>query len=288
MTKKEKSAMLVQKYQRYFKCPLCHSPIHVFDFKSVKCPNNHTFDFARQGYINFTTQLVKSNYTKKLFDARNAIITKSNLYSSLHITLKNIIEKFISTSMDPLLLADMGCGEGSHLNSVLNHFKHTNVTGVGLDISKEGILTAAKNYAELIWFVGDLTQSPLANESFHVVLNILSPANYAEFKRILAPKGFVVKVIPRSDYLQQLREALFPADSDYDNADPTVLFQDHFRLIDSYQVRQIHTFNQTELTNLVQMTPLAWSANQADIDSFLDLDSSEITVDLDILVGQKK
>jgi len=88
--------------------------------------------------------------------------------------------------------------------------------------------------------------------------------------------------------LQQLREALFPADSDYDNADPTVLFQDHFRLIDSYQVRQIHTLDQTELTNLVQMTPLAWSANQADIDSFLDLASSEITVDLDILVGQKK
>lgn len=37
----------------------------------------------------------------------------------------------------------------------------------------------------------------------------------------------------------------------------------------------------------MQMTPLTWSAKEERIKSFAEKDSTEITVDLDILIGRK-
>ncbi|WP_367614265.1 putative RNA methyltransferase [Allobaculum sp. Allo2] len=32
-------------------CPICHQPLHK-ENRTWKCPNNHAFDQARQGYVN--------------------------------------------------------------------------------------------------------------------------------------------------------------------------------------------------------------------------------------------
>src|SRR5699024_8950783 len=82
-------------------------------------------------------------------------------------------------------------------------------TRMGLDVSKEGVIMAAKNYKDTIWLVGDLANTPIGDGSCQVILNIFSPANYMEFKRVLAPNGLVVKVVPRANYLKELREVLF-------------------------------------------------------------------------------
>src|SRR5699024_11259625 len=77
---------------------------------------------------------------------------------------------------------------------------------MGLDVSKEGVIMAAKNYKDTIWLVGDLANTPIGDGSCQVILNIFSPANYMEFKRVLAPNGLVVKVVPRANYLKELRQ----------------------------------------------------------------------------------
>src|SRR5699024_9854316 len=142
--------------------------------------------------------------------------------------------KEYNVAASPLMIADLGCGEGSHLQSILENLSDNNIVGVGLDISKEGILMAAKKYANPIWLVGDLAKPPFADHSFHVILNILSPANYNEFKRILAPDGLAIKVVPRSHYLQELRDALFVNDenNDYQNDHTVSLFKENFELLD--------------------------------------------------------
>jgi len=48
---------------------------------------------------------------------------------------------------------------------------------------------AYKNYQNPIWLVGDLANILLTSQSCHVILNILSPANYMEFKRVLASEN---------------------------------------------------------------------------------------------------
>ena len=59
------------------------------------------------------------------------------------------------------------------------------------DLSKESVQLAAKSDAswKVNWFVGDLAHLPIQSKSMDVILDIFSPANYAEFERVLRMKG---------------------------------------------------------------------------------------------------
>lgn len=290
MTNKEKSAELVSKYVHVLSCPLCNSPFKVSNLKSLVCSNKHTFDFAKQGYVNMLTRSTNSHYNKELFKARHQIIMKSDLYILLHKKISKVINEDVNAANDQTMILDAGCGEGSHLQGILDECKNEAMTGVGLDISKEGIRMAASNYKESIWLVGDLANSPMVDQSCHVILNILAPANYKDFKRILVPGGLVIKVVPRSNYLRELREALL-GDTEkqvYKNNETVSLFKQHFHLLDIFNLSYSKELTQTELVHLTQMSPLAWSSNKEHIDQFTNQGFSEITLDVDILVGINK
>ncbi|MBM4765417.1 putative RNA methyltransferase [Bacillus sp. B15-48] len=289
MTNKEKSAILSGNFENIFRCPYCENPMKVTDSTSLKCSNNHTFDFAKQGYINMMTRSVNSHYDKSLFEARKKIIMESDLYDLLHEKVSEGMNKYVNEDHDSIMIFDAGCGEGSHLHRILQRSENDKMQGVGLDIAKEGIMMGAKNYRECIWLVGDLAQSPLANQSCHVILNILSPANYLDFKRILVPNGLVVKVVPRANYLKELREILFDQTDkqSYRNDETVNLFKENFHLIDKLTLNYQKQLSQSELMNLVQMSPLAWNANEESIVPLLNQGSAQITIDLEILIGRK-
>ncbi|MFD1779166.1 putative RNA methyltransferase [Fredinandcohnia salidurans] len=289
MNNKTKSAKGFSESSEAFRCPHCKGSLKVVDFKRLICINKHNFDFAKQGYVNLMTRSSNSHYDKSLFDARQKIIMDSELYAPLHQVISNVIKTQMNPSNFPFFILDAGCGEGSHLHKILNECKTPTLKGVGLDISKDGIISAAKKYNEPIWIVGDLANSPLADQSFHVVLNILSPSNYKEFKRIIVPDGLVIKVVPRTNYLKELRTALY-GDTNrktYKNDETVGLFKKHFDLKEVINVCYQRHMDHHELEHLVQMTPLSWSSNKADVESFINR-VSKITVDLDILVGINK
>lgn len=290
MTNKEKSAELVNKFVHVFSCPLCKSPMKVTHLKSLVCLNNHTFDFAKQGYVNMMTRSANSHYDKELFKARQKVIMDRNLLALLHKKISEIIIKNMDSLKGEIMIFDAGCGEGSHLQRILDECRNETITGIGLDISKEGIRMAASNYNESIWLVGDLANSPLADQSCHFILNILSPANYNDFKRIIVPNGFVIKVVPRSNYLKELREALFDNTDkmSFINDETVSLFNKHFHLVDVINLSYTKELTQTELINLVQMSPLSWYKSKGDIDRIINRGISEVTVDLDILIGINK
>ena len=52
MKKREQSALNASDISSSLRCPLCHETVTIDDLKSIKCCNNHTFDFAKQGYVN--------------------------------------------------------------------------------------------------------------------------------------------------------------------------------------------------------------------------------------------
>lgn len=290
MTKKEESAKVVSEVVDVFRCPICHQSMKVVDLKSLICSNNHTFDFAKQGYINLLTRPSNQRYDKKLFKARQKIIIESNLYASLHGQISKIIMEHLGEAHNPTVILDAGCGEGSHLQRILDEWHNGATTGIGLDIAKEGIIIASKNYQNPVWLVGDLVNIPLTDRSCHVVLNILSPANYLEFKRILAPGGIIVKILPHPNYLKELREVIFAGSNKetYTNDEAISLFKQHFDLASDFKFSHFKKLDQAEIMNLIQMSPLAWNAGKEKIDFLINRGFSGVTVDLDILVGVNK
>ncbi|MDQ0857851.1 cyclopropane fatty-acyl-phospholipid synthase-like methyltransferase [Bacillus sp. V2I10] len=200
INKRIKGAKYLSNFESIFKCPICDSPMNVFELKSLICSNNHTFDFAKHGYINLTTHPVRTKYSKDLFEARRKLIAEDGFFEPLSKAIAEIINKHVGIKKGTISLIDMGCGEGSHLSNICDivssDYQKT-VTGVGIDISKEGILVASKNYTNKIWAVADLANTPFNDKQFDVMLNILSPSNYTEFNRLLKADGLLVKVVPQ-------------------------------------------------------------------------------------------
>src|SRR5699024_551798 len=274
-----------------FKCPICDSSMEIQQLKSMICANRHTFDFAKQVYLNLMTNPVKTNYDRALFEARRKVIVESDFFSSLHSNITNMINQY--TAKSNLSIVDMGAGEGSHLDRISDQLQSNydkTVVGVGLDISKEGILEAAKNYENKIWLVADLAKTPLNDRTVDVMLNILSPSNYEEFNRLLKDDGIMIKIVPREGYLKELRQ-YFHGESnhkDYSNENVITLFKEEFNLVDQVTIHYTSVLDPSSLQALVKMTPLTWGVEESHLNRFLESGVQHITVDLDLMIGRKK
>lgn len=288
-----KSTQYLRKLEALFICPICHSRFFINE-SSLVCRNHHTFDIAKQGYVNLLHHTVKTNYDNSLFIARRKIINETIFFEKLHRALTNVVIKNIHLLHHdrPLIILDAGCGEGSHLIQIRNKLSEVqqSTIGIGIDIAKEGIIEATKNNEENVWFVADLANLPFAKEKIDIILNILSPANYAQFNRVLNETGFIIKVIPRHDYLKEIRD-FFPNQNKKErnsNEKIVQLFSTKHQTVTRKNVRYEVELNNQELHSLVQMTPLTWNLSHTSLKRFLQSGIKSITVDLDILIGKKK
>lgn len=289
--RKPLNAGLFSEQEGIFRCPVCSSPMKMVDFKSLICSNRHCFDLAKQGYVNLLPASLKTKYDKQMFESRK-IIYQSGFFEPL---LEKISERIINelhSQSEPAKILDAGCGEGSHLSSIQETIKSktaNDILSVGVDISKDGIYMAAKAYPHSIWCVADLSKFPFAGKQFNFILNILAPANYSEFQRILTDEGMVIKVIPESAYLQELR-AIFYKETNrqvYANDNTLDLFKKNLFLLDVQRVKYVVTLDSSLVDPLLRMTPLLWGTTGEGLLNTQEMNLREVTIDLTILVGKK-
>lgn len=275
-----------------FKCPLCNNPMEIENDKSLVCVNRHCFDISKYGYVNMLLKPPKNKYSKEMFLSRRIICNRGFFEPLLEQISQIIIEK-VRPRDNSLKILDAGCGEGYHLVRIkekvmFSGFNH--VVAAGIDISKEAVLIGAKEYKENIWCVADLANCPFADGQFDVILNILSPSNYSEFQRLLADDGLIIKVVPDSSYLQELR-AFFYEETEkqiYSNDDTIELFKKNLQLVDIKNVRYNVPIDKENLKHLISMTPLSWGTSEEKVEKVLESESiDQITVALTILIGRK-
>ncbi|HEX5565259.1 MAG TPA: methyltransferase domain-containing protein, partial [Sporosarcina sp.] len=203
--------------------------------------------------------------------------------------LENIIARLKGSleGVECPVVLDAGCGEGTHLQEVHSQLR-TGSVGIGIDLAKEGIAAASKAYPGIIWSVADLAAMPFADTSVDAILNVLSPANYAEFNRLLKPGGMVVKVVPESGYLQELREAFYDGKQQKEEADPVERFREQFDAVETERVTYTFTLSEDLLAPLIRMTPLTWNASEERVSEVLAAGMKEITIDLRVISGVRQ
>lgn len=285
------NARLLSEYEDIFRCPICSNPIEVVNLRSFICYNHHCFDISKQGYVNLLSHPPKTKYDKKLFKSRK-MFSQSGFFDPLIAQVcENMLEELKPTS-NTIKILDAGCGEGSHLSKIQQRIieqSQCNLLGIGVDILKEGINIASRSPSKTIWCVADLAKCPLIDKQFNFLLNILSPSNYSEFHRMLADDGMVIKVIPESKYLQELR-GIFYNQTDrtvYSNENTLELFNRNFDLVDIQRVQYGVTMESKYIKQLVHMTPLSWGASEELIQQVLSKNKLEITFDFSVLLGKK-
>ena len=276
---------LKPKLQRFasataFACPICQENLTLVE-TSLKCSNRHSFDLAKFGYVNLAPQIKQSaNYDKENFQNRQQIL-ESGFYQAI---LKGISD-ILATKPSAKTVLDIGCGEGFYSRKLQE--SHSDKTFYAFDISKDSVQIAAKsetNWA-VNWFVGDLARLPIKNASMDILLDIFSPANYGEFRRVLSKDGILIKVIPTENHLKEIRQMVQEqlTKKDYSNQDIKEHFQEHFSIQSSQIASLTKPITAEQSQALLSMTPLLFHVDQSKID-WSQL--TEITIEAEILVGK--
>ncbi|MFD1205538.1 methyltransferase domain-containing protein [Sporosarcina contaminans] len=284
LSKKMKNALVIEENEPLFICPNCGLDMKLIDRASLVCGNGHSFDLSKNGYVNLSPQAHATKYDQSLFEARTEVM-RSGFFEPVIEQIVSRLDAQFENRERPLLL-DAGCGEGTHLSIIHSRLKG-NATGAGIDISKEGIIAAAKNYPGYVWSVADLANCPFQDGKFDAVLNILSPANYAEFGRILCSDGYMMKVVPESKYLVELRE-IFHDGEKKEDTNFLECFSQYFDEVETEQITYRFSLSESLLASLIRMTPLTWNADEAKIGQAMQAGLHEMTVDLRILSGYKR
>ena len=135
------------------------------------------------------------------------------------------------------------------------------------------------------WFVGDLARLPIKDASMDILLDIFSPANYGEFRRVLSKDGILIKIIPTKNHLKEIRQKVQDqlTNKDYSNQDIKNHFQNNFTILSSKTTSLTKPITAEQLQALLSMTPLLFHIDQSKID-WSQL--TEITIEADILVGK--
>ena len=276
---------LKPKLQRFasataFACPICQENLTLLE-TSLKCCNRHSFDLAKFGYVNLAPQIKQSvNYDKENFQNRQQI-----LEAGFYRAILEAISDLLSNSKNAKTILDIGCGEGFYSRKLQE--SHSEKTFYAFDISKDSVQIAAKsepNWA-VNWFVGDLARLPIKDASMDILLDIFSPANYGEFRRVLSKDGILIKVIPTENHLKEIRQKVQDqlTNKDYSNQDIKNHFQNNFTILSSKTASLTKPITVEQLQALLSMTPLLFHIDQSKID-WSQL--TEITIEAEILVGK--
>ncbi|HGE7614728.1 putative RNA methyltransferase [Streptococcus pneumoniae] len=276
---------LKPKLQRFasataFACPICQENLTLLE-TNFKCCNRHSFDLAKFGYVNLAPQIKQSaNYDKENFQNRQQI-----LEAGFYQAILDAVSDLLASSKTTTTILDIGCGEGFYSRKLQE--SHSEKTFYAFDISKDSVQIAAKsepNWA-VNWFVGDLARLPIKDANMDILLDIFSPANYGEFRRVLSKDGILIKVIPTENHLKEIRQRVQDqlTNKEYSNQDIKEHFQEHFTILSSQTASLTKTITAEQLQALLSMTPLLFHVDQSKID-WNKL--TEITIEAEILVGK--
>ncbi|MDR0887032.1 MAG: hypothetical protein LBN22_11920, partial [Clostridiales Family XIII bacterium] len=158
------------------------------------------------------------------------------------------------------------------------------INAIGLDIEKSAVAMATDYPEDVLYMVADLARIPVADKSIHLILNILTPANYKEFSRILMDDGLVLKVIPGTDYLKEIR-AILEEESEPDAPDNATLNYNEGKIDIAYRQRIHDTCEVPDAHRhlFFEMSPLTKGKTISDYDI---KKLKAITIDYELILGR--
>ena len=266
----------------YFICPVCKSVLTEQESKFI-CENNHCFDKAKQGYVN----LLMSQQSSQKRHGDDKLMVKSRrdflgngYYSLLCNEICNVMNKIKTSNCT---LYDVGCGEGFYTSNIKLECGISNVFGI--DISKNALQYAAKKDKSIKFAVASAFQLPFEDESADIVLNIFAPCAYPEFNRVLKRSGYLVKVVPMSEHLWELKKAIY--EEPYKNK-PEIKNDKLFSLVECKELKnEITIESKDDIYNLFTMTPYYYKTSKEDTEKLLKLEKLTTTVHFAIEIYKK-
>ena len=262
-------------------CPVCRGNLTLHE-RTWRCENQHSYDVAKQGYVNL--HVVQHKHSKQPGDTPESVQARRAFLSADHyLPLQQaVVEKIKALRIENLL--DIGCGEGYYTDAM----QHEVLQCVGVDIAKNAVQVAAKLNKDITWVVATGATLPVLNASIDLCTSLFSPIPQAEILRVLKSRGYLLVVTPAVEHLYAMREALFEEVRPHEPAKFVAQLAESFNLVDEQVVDAPLSLSQTDLKNLVAMTPYAYKAKSERRMQLESHDSFDLKAQFHIYLFQKK
>ena len=249
-------------------CPVCGQALGRAG-EDYACAAGHRVNTNRKGCLNVLSARTETFYDAELFAARRRVFA-----SGCYNAVAEAIDALLPEGQHRLL--DAGCGDGWYLNALLT--RHPDWTGAGVDISRDAILQATDQPCAALWCVADLRRLPFKDGAFTAVLDVLTPAGYEEFRRVLTPGGVLVKVYPGSGYLKELRAARgMPP---YEEGQVEGYLRSRAEVMAARHVQRTFAVSPEQWRDFVRMTPLNQDLSPEEKEALAARPGTDVTIDL--------
>lgn len=237
-------------------CPLCGAPLCPTEH-TYRCENRHSFDIARQGYVNLLP--VQQKHSLHPGDTREQVLARRAFLNQDFY--RPIVDALICTAKElgctgPIL--DIGCGEGYYSSRLAQAL---NAELLGLDISKEAVRCAAGAYKNASWVCATASHLPVRDRSVKLLTSLFSLTLPEEFHRVLSKDGYFFQVLAAQDHLLGLKSIIYP-ELFLREKDSTPELP-RFTLEKTVPIRFSFTVEGEMVQNLLSMTPHVYRISKA-------------------------
>ncbi len=249
-------------------CPLDQQPLTLQE-RSLKCESGHSFDIAKQGYVNLLP--VQKKKSKDPGDSKEMILARqrflqAGLYQPISDKLNQLVSQQLNLSDNkPTSILDAGCGEGYYLSRLATENQLTemaNVELLGVDISKWGVQAATKYQLPVTWIVGTNAQLPVKPASVDLIICMFGFWQPEWFAKVLKPGGKVILADAGAEHLIELREIIYDEVRRKDAPALKGAEEAGFSLTEQQQIEfKPETLTKEQVQDLLVMTPHLYRAN---------------------------
>lgn len=269
-----------------FTCPVCAEKLGISG-NSYICPNNHSFDRAKSGYIN----LLLSKHVGKTVHGDNKLMVNARrdfLEKGYYAPLKDALCDKVNKHFSGRVLLDAGCGEGYYTSAISDSLENSETATeiYGIDISKIAVESASKRKKNIAFAVASVFHIPVESGACDMLVTMFAPYCAEEYQRVLRENGIMVMAIPSAEHLWELKKAVY--DTPYANeVKPYEL--DGFEFIDSQRITyDMNIDNNEDIMSLFSMTPYYYRTGRTQQERLEKLDHIITKADFEILVYRKK
>lgn len=257
-------------------CPVCGASLSFQERRAV-CANNHSYDMAREGYVNLLrTSKAGDSMGDDKYSARSR---RDFLNKGYYAPLQRYLTELFREKQGAVL--DICCGEGYYTSTLA----HEQLAVFGFDISREMVRLAARR-GRGTYFVANMASIPVANETFDYATHLFAPFMEQEFVRVLKPGGRLYTVIPGRLHLFGLKQALY--DTPYENDEKLPAVQ-HLRLVSTHKLSEaIHLESHEDIDAVFHMTPYYFHTSEKDRAKLKALSSLDTPIEFIIAEYEKE
>ena len=211
------------------RCPVCGAPLQKTQ-AAFCCERRHSFDLARQGYVNL---LQPGHGAAATGDDRDMVAARTVfLESGAYAPFSDAVNRLCLSVLRPLgrqaVIADAGCGEGYYTGRLAQALERNQTAArlFAFDLSKyacaHGAKAARSQALPIQYAVCSLFHMPLAQNACDLLLNLFAPSAPEEFARVVRPGGFLCFATPAADHPMELKALLY--EQPYENKEREPVF----------------------------------------------------------------